>query len=84
MQNVMGAHTKGHNYGSLGICFVGNFDYASPSETQYRMGAELVNALMELHDIPKGRVYGHHHFAGYKTCPGRMFEMGYFQSLLKG
>lgn len=70
----MGAHTLGHNRGTIGICLVGNFDETVPTEKQQ---AELVRLLAELlieYDIPLDAVRGHRDFANAETsCPGRNF-----------
>ena len=81
MQNARGAHTKGHN-DSIGICFVGNFDNHPPDENQYELGVRLVKSLMIVHGISKDNVFGHREFASYKSCPGKLFDMEYFKSML--
>ena len=81
MMNEAGAHTRGHNHDSLGICFVGNFDLAAPPPEQWNLGIKLVKSLIEVFDIPTWRVFGHRNFAD-KTCPGTFFDMDLFRKSL--
>ena len=46
-RDELGAHCKGHNYQSIGICVVGDFDNASPTAEQLDALARL---LADLHD----------------------------------
>jgi len=84
MLDRQGAHCRGHNRNSLGICFVGNFDYGPPPAAQLRLGAKLVASLMRVFDIPANRVKAHRDFNSGKTCPGLNFNMDVFRSLIKG
>ncbi len=69
-----GAHTKGHNYNSLGICIVGDFDEEAPPMRQWNKAVELVGYLLEMYQLEPSDVYPHRDFAN-KTCPGIMFDM---------
>lgn len=77
--DVQGAHTYGHNRNSIGICFVGNFDFAPPCENQWQKGLQLVNYLRRLHDIPVTSVWGHRDFTTKKSCPGEHFDIEKFR-----
>lgn len=79
MMNKIGAHCKGKNDSSLGVCFVGNFDLEPPSQIQFELGINLVSTLCNVFDIPKMNVYPHHRFAPWKSCPGTMFDMDRFR-----
>tara|TARA_R110002153_G_C13290455_1_gene494829 strand:- start:1227 stop:1646 length:420 start_codon:yes stop_codon:yes gene_type:complete len=66
-----GAHTKGHNYDSIGICYAGGLD----SKMQYKdtrnanQKASLEDLLCQLKGLyPKSVVYGHNDFSN-KGCP---------------
>lgn len=85
MMNEVGAHCRQDrmNYRSLGICFIGNFDFFPPSEEQWILGLRLVSSLMDVLEISKDSVFGHNYFAKYKTCPGEMFDVAKFQGLLR-
>jgi len=73
-----GAHTKNHNYESLGICFVGNFDIEDVPLEQWKLGIDLVKSLCNILNIKI--VKGHNEYTGYKTCPGKRFDMNQFRN----
>lgn len=85
MMNEYGAHCRQDemNTRSLGICFVGNFDFDPPPDPQWELGIRLIKSLLEVFDIPAQRVWGHNAFAHYKTCPGKKFNMAVFKEKLK-
>lgn len=65
-EKYKGAHVKGHNWESIGICLVGADGIFS--------ARQLLNAAKLCHEI-SGRfhniigVKGHYEFTSYKTCP---------------
>jgi len=69
----IGAHARGHNSDSIGICLVGGVTEDNKPEFNYtckQMGAlcELINALVEDFDIDQ--VLGHRDLPGVtKACP---------------
>ncbi|MBM4018741.1 MAG: N-acetylmuramoyl-L-alanine amidase [Planctomycetes bacterium] len=67
-------HPEYNDYG-IGICLVGNFDLAHPSEAQMQALARLVRFLMDRYGIPRGRIYGHGQLKA-TDCPGRNFDYG--------
>ena len=77
MPNQKGAHCKGHNSTSIGICFVGNFDNRAPSNSVLNAGVKLVQFLMRQYDINK--IVGHHELNPAKSCPGKYFDMDKFR-----
>jgi len=77
-----GAHTRGQNSASIGICCVGNFDIAAPSKGVWNLTLKLVRSLMFVFKIPAAEVYGHREFASYKSCPGKKFNMEKFRKEL--
>ena len=66
-----GAHTKGHNWDSIGIAYAGgmNADNTKSKDTRNELQREaLVDLLCQLHDTYGGVVYGHRDFSS-KDCP---------------
>src|SRR5512133_1892868 len=69
--NVRGAHTFGANYGSVGICLIGNFEEIQPGENQLLVLRALIADLVAQYG-------GIDHLAGHKDfnpgitlCPGQ-------------
>ncbi len=70
-EDMIGAHCKGHNSRSIGVCYVGGLDVrgnAADTRTpgQRRALRELIADLMERY--PSATVHGHREFAA-KACP---------------
>jgi len=79
-EGTIGAHTIGHNTHSIGICFIGNFDKDSPDMAQWNTGVELcANIALRCH-ISVENIKGHNHYAPYKTCPGKRFDVDLFRN----
>jgi len=71
LNSVQGAHTKGHNKNSLGICYVGGCDKdLKPKDTrtdaQKRSFYILIEGLKSIY--PKAKIHGHNEFSD-KYCP---------------
>lgn len=70
--DIVGAHTQGHNTGSIGIVYVGGIDKMSlkPKDTRTPKQKEALHEfLMEQMLIYKGAtLHGHNEFAA-KACP---------------
>ena len=69
---TQGAHTKGHNSGSIGICILGLHRF---SHTQVEQCAKLVLNMMQIFDLTSKDVYGHYEFTKNKTCPNIDMDM---------
>ena len=68
-----GAHTKGHNWDSIGIAYVGGMssdgEQSVPKDTRTEEQKDsLVDLLCQLKDTYGGIVYGHNNFSN-KACP---------------
>lgn len=66
-----GAHTRGHNWDSIGIAIVGGMskDMTEPKDTRTEEQKEaLVDLLCQLKDTYGGTIYGHRDFSN-KACP---------------
>ncbi|QEK13735.1 N-acetylmuramoyl-L-alanine amidase (plasmid) [Crassaminicella thermophila] len=67
-----GAHTKGENTTSIGICLVGNFDRYEPNKKQLDTLYKLLEDIFDRYG--KMPIYPHSKFAP-KTCPGTQFPL---------
>jgi len=76
-----GAHCPGRNQDGIGICCVGNFQEAVPSQELYQFVADLCRQIMVRHPIQK--IGGHRDY--YATaCPGKNFDVEKVKQLVKG
>jgi len=75
MWDISGAHVRGQNYDSLGICFVGNYDKIPPKKPMLEMGAKVIALWLKLFDLSVDDIYSHHYFNIHKSCPGKSFDM---------
>lgn len=67
-----GAHAKGANEDSIGICLVGNFNRKAPSDAQMRALQNLLKRFMKEYSIAVSDVTIHRLVAGSDTqCPGK-------------
>jgi len=73
-----GAHTRGHNDKSIGVCWVGTW---LPTDQQIRSILSLYIGLLKSHGITADHWHGHYEFNPAKTCPG--FSMNMFRTLLR-
>ena len=68
----VGAHVKGHNKYSIGICYEGGLDAAGrPADTRTPEQRKALRELVEkLHtSFPKALIVGHHDLDPMKACP---------------
>lgn len=86
-----GAHARGLNHSSIGVCCAGHGDEADFTGPQKRALASLLPDLRARHGVPKDRVIGHrevHTKAGApdpgKTCPGTKVDMSEVRALSDG
>ena len=66
-----GAHCKGHNAHSIGVCYVGGLGVQGcPIDTRTPEQKIALHALMVAlkTQYPNAKIYGHKHFAN-KACP---------------
>jgi len=62
----IGAHTKGHNYDSIGIALVGTNTF---SKAQIYSLIQLIKLLLIQFNLSIKDVYAHYEFNPYKSCP---------------
>ena len=67
-EHYHGAHTKGQNTSSIGICLAGNFDATLPTEEQVSSLRSLLIGLKAKYNIEN--IFPHRKFAS-KTCYGK-------------
>lgn len=75
MWDVAGAHCRGYNTDSLGICFIGNYDKIPPSKEMLEAGAKVIALWLDLFSLSINDIYSHHNFDSHKSCPGKLFNM---------
>ncbi len=67
-----GAHARGANGFSLGVCLVGNFNTGSPTGRQMNTLGRLLGGLLKERGLPREAVMLHRQVKGSSTeCPGR-------------
>jgi hypothetical protein len=74
--SVIGAHAKGNNHDSLGVCYIGT---KAPTVAQIRSLLELYMEIHGQHKIPWTQWFGHSDVKN-TNCPG--FSMDAFKLLL--
>jgi hypothetical protein len=79
LMTEQGAHTKGQNGSSLGICLVGNFDVERPVKEMWDLAVSLVDSLCSILYITSNSVYSHNRYAPDRSCPGKVFNMDRFR-----
>ena len=87
-QQLTGAHCKtpdnwANEYG-IGICLVGNFNDRSPTQRQMQAFLRLTDFLQRRYGIPQSKITGHGETRGAHAtdCPGNIFPMSRFKSML--
>ncbi len=88
---AVGAHAKGFNDRSVGICLVGNFDKTPPDEERLSFLSGLCRQIQIEFGIPRDQVIGHRETFGKltppqpvaKTCPGTAFNLDAFRARLR-
>jgi N-acetylmuramoyl-L-alanine amidase len=60
-----GSHVRGHNTGSIGVCFVGTEDM---TDKQFDTAEVLLKGLQSRY--PEAELYGHCELDDGKECPG--------------
>lgn len=67
--NVRGAHTYGANYGSVGICLIGNFEEILPNPEQMATLQTLITNLVSQYP-GISEIAGHRDLNSGTLCPG--------------
>lgn len=70
-ESVIGAHCKGENKDSIGICLTGKNEF---SKEQFKSLEILCIDICSRHDLEKSDIYPHNHFDHWRTCPNFSVE----------
>ena len=79
--NEAGAHTKGWNDKSIGICLTGNFMFERMTDVQLFFLEDLLNRLKKKWNISNKNIFGHRE-KGITLCPGNKL-MGWIKEYRK-
>ena len=71
LEKEEGAHTRGQNLSSVGICLAGNFDYQMPTAAQRNALVKLIDEIQVRWYIRENEIYPHRAF-GDTSCYGKM------------
>ena len=67
-----GAHVRGHNSDSVGVCLIGTHWFTS--RQHYKSLPTLLATLMYQHKIDADNIFGHYELDKGKTCPNMNIE----------
>jgi N-acetylmuramoyl-L-alanine amidase len=74
-----GAHVRGHNSDSIGICVIGKHHFTG--KQMYDSLPNLLRMMMFKYSLTTEDIYGHYQFDPGKTCPN--FDIDTIKELLK-
>ena len=84
-EGCRGAHAKGANEFSLGICLVGDFMTGRPTPAQMRTLGSLLRELMASYDLKKSSLLLHRQVRGSSTeCPGKNLTLAMVHEAVDG
>lgn len=70
--DYIGAHVKGHNKGSIGVCLVGGRGKDDKPKNNFTapqwISLDIIIGQF-LKEYPRGKIHGHNEFEKGKTCP---------------
>lgn len=75
-----GAHTRGRNARSVGVCLIGDLDEEDLTEEQKASLVTVLRALLKRFRLPIGAINFHRDYAPYKSCPGMKLDKGVVRS----
>jgi len=61
---ISGAHCRGHNSDSIGVCLIGNDEFTDKQFTSLRRMRDMLDNIFQ-----GMTVHGHNEFTDKKTCP---------------
>jgi hypothetical protein len=82
-EQLPGAHAGAREYNEqgIGICLIGNFDDAPPTERQWAATCELVQLLADRYSIRVERLLRHQDVQS-TLCPGKLFPFEQLRDLV--
>ncbi len=78
-----GAHCRGHNKTTIGVCFDGNFEEERLPNGALVVGSQLVNALLVTFNLGPDNIIGHRELAS-TLCPGSNFPLALLRRMARG
>ena len=72
---TIGAHARGANSYSLGICLFGNFNTEHPTAEQIEVLIKLLRNLQETYSIPAGNIIGHRDVGKTECCGNNLYGL---------
>jgi N-acetyl-anhydromuramyl-L-alanine amidase AmpD len=76
-ESRVGAHVKGHNARTIGICLSGHGDVGPATPEQWDALVSLVGKIVREYGLDVfTSVLPHNHFTNAKTCPGKYIDIG--------
>lgn len=82
VESKNGAHAKGYNTKSIGVCLAGNFDVTLPTTAQEESLKQLLKDIQTRYPIDKSKVIPHRKVAN-KTCFGNRLPDDWARNLLE-
>jgi N-acetylmuramoyl-L-alanine amidase len=79
----IGAHARGYNDESIGICLAGNYDDEDLAPIMEQSLYAICIHFMNMFDLTSDDVYGHRECQSPKTCPGLNIDMDKIRERLK-
>ena len=70
-----GAHARGRNHNSIGVCILGNFDEYPVPPDQWHFAVKALWWLCRYLRLPAERVVGHREVQRNRRCPGEFFDL---------
>lgn len=70
-----GAHTKGHNKNSIGICVTGNFETESPTREQWNILKIFMLRSLSSFNLTPSDIYAHRELSPTLCCGQKLFDM---------
>jgi N-acetylmuramoyl-L-alanine amidase len=74
-ERTIGAHTKGLNANSIGVCFSGHHNRELWTDAQDITFWRLFNDIYTRYSIPVSRTIGHRETGAVTDCPGTRIDM---------